>query len=152
MTRYIIRRLLYLIPLFLGILIIVFVATRISGDPVQLMTAMNPHITEAARNNLISYYGLDKPLWQQFFIYLSNLLRGDLGNSYAIRGGVEVTTLIGDYIGPTMLLQVVSMLFALVIAIPVGVISARRKYSKTDMAVTTTSLLGTCIPIFYMGI
>lgn len=152
MTRYIIGRLLYLIPLFLGILIIVFVATRISGDPVQLMTAMNPHITEAARNNLISYYGLDKPLWQQFFIYLSNLLRGDLGNSYAIRGGIEVTSLIGDYIGPTMLLQVVSMLFALVIAIPVGVISARRKYSKTDMAVTTTSLLGTCIPIFYMGI
>jgi peptide/nickel transport system permease protein len=152
MTRYIIRRLLYLIPLFLGILIIVFVATRISGDPVQLMTAMNPHITQEARNNLISYYGLDKPLWQQFFIYLANLLRGDLGNSYAIRGGIEVTTLIGDYIGPTMLLQVVSMLFALVIAIPVGVISARRKYSKTDMAVTTTSLLGTCIPVFYMAI
>jgi len=152
MTRYIIRRLLYLIPIFLGILIIVFVATRLAGDPVQLMTSMNPHITEEARNNLINYYGLDEPLYMQFFIYLSNLLRGDLGNSYAIRGGIEVTTLIGDYIGPTMLLQVVAMLFALVIAIPVGVISARRKYSKTDMAVTTTSLLGTCIPVFYMAI
>jgi len=152
MARYIIRRLLYLLPLFLGILIIVFAATRVAGDPVRLMTAMNPHITEEARNNLTAYYGLDKPLWQQFLIYLANLLRGDLGNSYVIRGGIEVTALIGDYIWPTMLLQIVSIILALLIAIPVGIISAKRKYSKTDMTVTTTSLLGTCIPIFYMGI
>ena len=152
MTRYIIRRLLYLIPLFLGILIIVFAATRVAGDPVRLMTAMNPHITEEARNNLTAYYGLDKPLWHQFLIYLANLVKGDLGNSYVIRGGIEVTSLIGDYIWPTMLLQIVSIILALLIAIPVGVISARRKYSKTDVTVTTTSLLGTCIPIFYMGI
>ena len=113
---------------FIFRVIIVFVATRISGDPVQLMTAMNPHITEEARNNLISYYGLDKPVWQQFFIYLTNLLRGDLGTSFVVRGGVEVTTLIGDYIWPTMLLQIVSIIFALLIAIPVGIISARKRF------------------------
>jgi peptide/nickel transport system permease protein len=152
MSRYIIRRLLYLVPLFLGILIIVFAATRVAGDPVRLMTAMNPHITEEARSNLVSYYGLDQPLYTQFFIYLSQLLQGDLGNSYAIRGGIEVTTLIGDYIGPTIQLQIVAMLFALIIAIPIGIISAKKKYSKLDMTVTTTSLLGTCIPVFYMGI
>jgi peptide/nickel transport system permease protein len=152
MSRYIIRRLLYLIPLFLGILIIVFAATRVAGDPVRLMTAMNPHITDEARNSLVSYYGLDQPLYSQFFIYLSQLFQGDLGNSYAIRGGIEVTSLIGDYIGPTMLLQIAAMLFALIIAIPVGIISAKKKYSKLDMTVTTTSLLGTCIPVFYMGI
>jgi ABC-type dipeptide/oligopeptide/nickel transport system permease component len=152
MGRYVIRRLLYLIPLFLGILIIVFVATRVAGDPVRLMTAMNPHITEEARNNLVSYYGLDQPLYAQFFIYLSELFQGDLGNSYAIRGGLPVTTLIGDYIGPTIVLQIAAMLFALVIAIPIGIISAKKQYSKLDMTVTTTSLLGTCIPVFYMGI
>ncbi|MBK5132922.1 ABC transporter permease [Candidatus Bathyarchaeota archaeon] len=152
MSRYIIRRLLYLIPLFLGILIIVFVATRISGDPVRLMTGLNPHITEEAKNNLIRYYGLDQPLYAQFFIYLSQLFQGNLGNSYVIRGGLEVTTLIGDYIGPTILLQASSMLFALIIAIPVGIISAKKRYSKLDVTVTTTSLLGTCIPVFYMGI
>jgi len=152
MSRYIIRRLLYLIPLFLGILIIVFAATRVAGDPVRLMTAMNPHITDQARNNLVSYYGLDQPLYTQFFIYLSQLFQGDLGNSYAIRGGIEVTSLIGDYIGPTMLLQITAMLFALIIAIPVGILSAKKRYSKLDMTVTTTSLLGTCIPVFYMGI
>lgn len=152
MGRYVIRRLIYLVPLFLGILIIVFTATRASGDPVRLMTALNPHITEAARENLVRYYGLDQPLYVQFFIYLSQLFQGDLGNSYAIRGGLEVTTLIGDYIGPTILLQVVAMLFALLIAIPVGILSAKKQYSKLDMTVTTTSLLGTCIPVFYMGI
>ena len=152
MGRYIIRRLIYLIPLFLGILIIVFTATRVAGDPVRLMTAMNPHITNEARNSLIRYYGLDQPLYIQFFVYLSQLFQGDLGNSYAISGGLEVTTLIGYYIGPTILLQIVAMILALVIAIPVGVISAKRKYSKLDMTVTTTSLLGTCIPVFYMGI
>ena len=152
MGRYVIRRLIYLVPLFLGILIIVFAATRVSGDPVRLMTALNPHITEEARQNLVRYYGLDQPLYVQFFIYLSQLFQGDLGNSYAIRGGLEVTTLIGDYIGPTILLQIAAMLFALIIAIPVGIISAKKQYSKLDMTVTTTSLLGTCIPVFYMGI
>jgi peptide/nickel transport system permease protein len=152
MSRYIIRRLLYLIPLFLGILIIVFAATRISGDPVRLMTAMNPHITDEARNNLISYYGLDQPLYNQFFIYLSKLFQGDLGNSYNISGGIAVTTLIGYYIGPTIQLQVAAMILALIIAIPIGIISAKKQYSKLDMTVTTTSLLGTCIPVFYMGI
>ena len=132
MGRYVIRRLIYLIPLFLGILIIVFAATRVAGDPVRLMTAMNPHITDEARNSLIRYYGLDQPLYIQFFVYLSQLFQGDLGNSYAISGGLEVTTLIGYYIGPTILLQIVAMILALVIAIPVGVISAKRKYSKLE--------------------
>jgi peptide/nickel transport system permease protein len=152
MGRYIIRRLLYLIPLFLGILIIVFAATRVAGDPVRLMTSMNPHITEEARANLVSYYGLDQPLYTQFFIYLSQLFQGDLGNSYVIRGGIDVTTLIGDYIGPTVMLQITAMIIALLISIPVGIISAKKKYSKLDMTVTTTSILGTCIPIFYIGI
>ncbi|MHA2407359.1 MAG: ABC transporter permease [Candidatus Ranarchaeia archaeon] len=152
MGRYLVRRLIYLIPLFLGILIIVFAATRMAGDPVRLMTALNPHITEEAKINLVKYYGLDQPLYAQFFVYLSQLFQGNLGNSYVIRGGMEVTTLIGYYIGPTILLQVASMLFALVIAIPIGVISARKRYSKLDMTITTTSLLGTCIPVFYMGI
>jgi peptide/nickel transport system permease protein len=152
MFRYIIRRLLYLIPLFLGILILVFVATRLAGDPVKLMTALNPRITSAARQALTNYYGLDKPLYYQFFIYLWDLLHGDLGNAYAIRGGLSVNTLIGQYVWETLKLQLVALFLSLVIAIPIGVISAKRQYSKLDVSVTTTSLLGTCIPIFYMGI
>jgi ABC-type dipeptide/oligopeptide/nickel transport system permease component len=152
MLRYIIRRIIYLIPLFLGVLVIVFVASRIAGDPVRLMTVQNPRITAAARENLTAYYGLDKPLYYQFLIYLAQLFQGNLGNAYGIRGGTAVTTLIGDFAWLTFELQIAALLLSLLIAIPVGIISARRQYSKIDVSVTTTSLLGTCIPIFYMGI
>jgi ABC-type dipeptide/oligopeptide/nickel transport system permease component len=152
MLRYVVRRILYLIPLFFGVLIIVFVASRIAGDPVRLMTVQNPRITPEARQNLTAYYGLDKPLYYQFFIFLAQLFQGNLGNSYAIRGGTAVTTLIGDYAWLTFELQLAALFLSLLIAIPIGVISARKQYSKLDVSVTTTSLLGTCIPIFYMGI
>jgi peptide/nickel transport system permease protein len=152
LTRYIIRRLLYLIPLFFGILILVFVASRLAGDPVQLMIGLNPRMTEEARQVLIQYYGLDQPLHIQFFKYVWELFQGNLGNSYAVRGGTAVTTLIGDYAWETFKLQLISLFFSLLIAIPVGIMSARRQYSKTDLSVTTVSLLGTCIPVFYMGI
>lgn len=152
MLRYIIRRILYLIPLFFGVLIIVFIASRIAGDPVRIMTAMNPRITEAARQNLAAYYGLDKPLYYQFLVFIAELLQGNLGNAYAIRGGTAVTTLIGDYAWFTFELQLAALFLSLLLAIPIGVLSAKRQYSKMDLSVTTTSLLGTCIPVFYMAI
>jgi ABC-type dipeptide/oligopeptide/nickel transport system permease component len=152
MPRYLIRRLLYLIPLFFGILIIVFVATRLAGNPVQLMTIQNPHITAEFRQKLTEYYGLDKPVYYQFFLFIGQLLRGNLGNSYAIRGGIAVTTLISDYAWLTIQLQFLALVMSLLIAIPVGIISAQKQYSKLDVTVTTTSILGTCIPVFYMGI
>ncbi|MEJ2281773.1 MAG: ABC transporter permease, partial [Candidatus Bathyarchaeota archaeon] len=152
MIRYLIRRLLYLIPLFFGILIIVFAVTRLAGNPVRLMTVQNPHITPEFRQQLTEYYGLDKPVYYQFFLFIAQLLQGNLGNSYAIRGGLAVTTLIGDYAWLTFQLQLLSLVLSLLIAIPVGIISAKKQYSKLDVSVTTTSLLGTCIPVFYMGI
>jgi ABC-type dipeptide/oligopeptide/nickel transport system permease component len=152
LTRYVVRRLLYLIPLFFGILVLVFVASRLAGDPVKLMTALNPNIRPEAIRRLTEYYGLDKPIYYQFFVYVWDLFRGDLGNSYVIRGGTAVTTLIGDYAWETFKLQLAALFFSLLIAIPVGVLSARRQYSKLDVTVTTTSLVGTCIPVFYMGI
>jgi peptide/nickel transport system permease protein len=150
--RYIVKRLLYLIPLFFGIIVLVFVASRLAGDPVKLMIAFKPTIKPEAIQRLTEYYGLDKPLYYQFFLYLWNLFQGDLGNSYAIRGGTAVTTLIGDYAWETFKLQLAALFFSLLIAIPVGVLSARKQYSKLDVSVTTISLVGTCIPVFYMGI
>lgn len=152
MFRYLIRRLLYLIPLFFGILIIVFVATRIAGDPVQLMTTMNPRITPEAKQLLTEYYGLDKPIYEQFFIFIIQLLQGNLGTAYAIRQGIPVTTLIGERALLTFQLQLAALVLSLIIAIPIGIISAKKQYSKLDVTITTTSLLGTCIPVFYMGI
>lgn len=152
LTRYILRRLLYLIPLFFGILILVFVASRLAGDPVKLMTGLNPRITAEARAQLTAYYGLDQPLYIQFLKYIWELFQGNLGNSYALRGGTAVTTLIGDYTWETFKLQLASLFLSLLIAIPIGITSARKQYSKLDVSVTTISILGTCIPVFYIGI
>ena len=152
MLRYIVRRLLYLIPLFFGIVVLVFVASRLAGDPVTLMTAFKPTIRPEAIEALRRYYGLDQPLWYQFLLYVWNLLHGDFGNAYSIGGGAAVTTLIGTYTWETFKLQLSALFFSLAIAIPVGVTSARRQYSKLDVSVSTVSLVGTCIPIFYMGI
>ena len=116
------------------------------------MTVQNPHITPEARENLSQYYGLDKPLYYQFIVFLSQLFEGNLGSAYAIRGGTAVTTLIADYLWPTLELQLSALILSLLIAIPIGILSAKKQYSKLDVTVTTTSLLGTCIPIFYMGI
>jgi len=109
-------------------------------------------MTAEARQNLAEYYGLDQPLYTQFFRYVWQLFQGNFGNSYALRGGTAVTTLIGDYAWETFKLQLISLFFSLLIAIPIGIMSARRQYSKLDVSVTTISLVGTCIPIFYMGI
>jgi len=141
-----------LIPLFFGILILVFVASRLAGDPVKLMTGLNPRITAEARAQLTAYYGLDQPLYVQFLKYIWELFQGNLGNSYALRGGTAVTTLIGDYTWETFKLQLASLFLSLLIAIPIGITSARRQYSKLDVSVTTISILGTCIPVFYIGI
>jgi len=141
-----------LIPLFFGILILVFVASRLAGDPVKLMTGLNPRITAEARAQLTAYYGLDQPLYVQFLKYIWELFQGNLGNSYALRGGTAVTTLIGDYTWETFKLQLASLFLSLLIAIPVGITSARKQYSKLDVSVTTISILGTCIPVFYIGI
>ena len=81
-----------------------------------------------------------------------DLFQGDLGNAYVIRSGTPVNTLIGNYAWETFKLQLTALFFSLLIAIPVGVTSAKKQYSKLDVTVTTTSLVGTCIPVFYMGI
>ena len=141
-----------MIPLFFGILILVFVASRLAGDPVKLMTGLNPRITAEARAQLTAYYGLDQPLYVQFLKYIWELFQGNLGNSYALRGGTAVTRLIGDYTWETFKLQLASLFLSLLIAIPIGITSARKQYSKLDVSVTTISILGTCIPVFYIGI
>ena len=141
-----------MIPLFFGILILVFVASRLAGDPVKLMLAFKPTIRPEAIEALKRYYGLDQPLYYQFFLYVWNLFQGNLGISYVVRGGTTVSTLIGNFAWETFKLQLAALALSLAIAIPVGVLSARKQYSKTDVTVSTVSLVGTCIPVFYMGI
>ncbi|MBO0888052.1 ABC transporter permease [Candidatus Bathyarchaeota archaeon] len=152
MTKYLIRRALYLVPVFFGITFLVFSIERLAGDPIKLLTAGQTRVTEQQRQLLRQYFGLDKPLYAQYLLWLEELATGNLGNAYATGGGAPVSTLIGQRAVATLELQLIGLALSLLIAIPIGVMSAKRRYSKLDIAVTNTSLIGTSIPIFFLGI
>lgn len=149
--RYIIRRMIYLIPLFFGISILNFAMMHMAGDPVRLMTLGNPSLNIGqVRENLRIYYGLDKPIYVQYGIWLWRFLRFDLGTSFYT--GLPVNTIIGLYAWETIKLQLVALLLALGIGVPIGIYSARKQYSKLDIVVTSSAIFGISIPIFYMGV
>ncbi len=152
LTKYLIRRALYLVPVFFGITFLVFSIERLAGDPVKLLTAGQTRVTEEQRQLLRQYFGLDKPLYAQYFLWLSELSTGNLGYAYTTGGGAPVSTLIGQRAVATIELQLLGLVFSLLIAIPIGVMSAKKRYSKMDLAITNTALIGTSIPIFFLGI
>ena len=150
MFRYLIRRLLYMIPVALGVSIITFITMYAAGDPISIIKAGKPNIDQVTINGLRAYYGLDKPIPLQYLTWLTNLLQLNFGKS--LYGGQAVSQLIGPKIWPTIELQVVSLLIAFAISIPVAVHSARKPYSKQDVFVTSFSLFGVSMPTFWFGL
>jgi ABC-type dipeptide/oligopeptide/nickel transport system permease component len=150
MFRYIIRRLLYMIPVVLGISVIAFITMYAAGDPISLIRLGKPNIDETTLNAMKTYYGLDKPIPIQYIDWLGNVLRLNFGKS--LYGGGSVNSLIGPEILPTIELQVISLLIAFGISIPIAVHSARKPYSKQDLTVTSFSLFGVSMPTFWLGL
>jgi len=129
-----------MIPVILGISIIAFITMYAAGDPISLIRAGKPNVTQATIDAMRVYYGLDKPIPIQYLSWLSNILQLNFGKS--LYGGQPVNLIIGPKIWPTIELQVVSLLIAFAISIPIAVYSARKPYSKQDVAVTSFSLFG----------
>ncbi len=139
----------YLVPVFFGITLLVFTIERLAGDPVELYGALNPNITEQQRELLRKSLHLDQPIQVQYLSWLSDLLHLNLGNSFS---GGSVATLIAQRIWATLELQLLGLTLSLIIAIPIGITSARKRYSALDVTITSTSLIGTSIPIFFLGV
>lgn len=150
MTRYIVRRLLYMIPVALGISIISFMSMYAAGDPINIIRLGRPNIDEVSLNALRAYYGLDKPVPVQYMNWLNNLIHMDFGKS--LYGGRPVNMLIGNWLWETVKLQLVSLALALGIAIPIGVNAAKKPYSKQDLFVTSVSIFGVSMPTFWLGL
>jgi peptide/nickel transport system permease protein len=148
--RYVARRLLYMIPLFIGISLVSYVIMFAAGDPIQIITLGNPRIPLAQKEALRAYYGLNLPIPLQYLRWLGNLVQGNLGYSYY--GSRPVTNMIGVWTWPTVELQVVSIILSLAIAIPIGIYSAMHRYSKSDIGLTIFALFGVSMPTFWMGI
>ena len=148
MTQYIIRRLLQMIPITLGILTLVFSLIHlIPGDPaVQIAgEGARPEDVQAVRKSL----GLDQPLWKQYVTYLKGIARGDLGRSFRTRESVAKE--IAERYPATMQLAFGSMLVALLVAFPLGIVSAIYRNSWIDNVARFFALIGVSMPSFWFG-
>lgn len=149
MGRYILRRLLQLVPVLLGISLLVFAFLHlIPGDPA--VTMLGDRATPAALEVLRERMGLNEPLPLQYLTFLGNLLKFDLGTS--IFTGVPIIEEIRTKWPATFELSIVAMLIALVIGIPAGVMAAVRKNSLVDNLMMSGSLLGVSMPVYWLGL
>ena len=149
MTRYILRRILVSLPVLFGIVFIVFALARVlPGDP---CTAALGERTDPATCALYNArIGLDKPIPEQFAIYLGDIARGDLGTS--TKYGRPVTTILLERLPLTVELGFFALTLAIVVGVPLGVVSAMRRNSIIDVATMMVANLGVSIPVFVLGL
>ena len=149
MRWYIVKRLAMLVPVMLGVSIIAFSLIHLApGDPARTM--LGERATQEQLNEIREKYGLDKPLYVQYGIWLNGVLHGDLGRS--ITTHEEVAKEIGDRFPNTMELAIAAMIFAIIVGVFAGIISATKQYSITDYTCMGVALFGISMPVFWLGI
>jgi peptide/nickel transport system permease protein len=147
--RYVTRRVIQSVVVMFGISILVFLIVHlVPGDPIRV--ALGTQFDQDTYDVLRERAGFDQPLFVQYFTWLASAVQGDLGVSF--RSGAPVTDLILGRLPATLTLAFASLVVALLIALPLGIISAVRSGSKLDHAATVFSQFGISIPDFWMGI
>lgn len=152
MIEYIFKRLIFMIPLLLGITIICFVVMHLApGAPTDLETQMNPRVSAEMKERLRAMYDLDKPLPQQYLIWLNKLVRLDLGLSFS-SDRRPVADKILERLPITIALNILSMILILIVAIPIGVLSAVHQNSFFDRITGVFVFIGFAIPTFWLAL
>ena len=151
MGKYILRRLSVSVPAFLGITVLVFFLSYMApGSPVDILFA-NPDMAYTIdTGDIESRLGLDLPVHVQYFNWIRNILKGNMGTSF--RTGLPVSGMIAERVGPTLMLTCSSVVLAVLIAIPLGVMSAYKPYSLWDYLSSGLSFLGAATPNFFAGL
>lgn len=149
MYKYVLKRLLLLIPVLLGVSLLVFAIMYLTpGDPAQLILGENA--PKAAVEALRQKMGLNDPFFMQYFRFIKNGLMGDFGRSYTT--GREVFNEIFQRFPNTLILAVLGVLISVIIGIPIGIISATKQYSFLDSFSMIFALLGVSMPVFWLGL
>jgi len=150
--RYIIKRLIFMIPLLLGITIICFFVMRLApGSPTDLQTQMNPKSSVEMKERLKTLYELDKPIHEQYWSWLKKISRGDLGISFSsdLR---PVAAKIMERLPITIILEFLSLLIIIAVAIPIGVLSAVYQDSLFDKITGVFVFIGFAVPTFWLAL
>jgi peptide/nickel transport system permease protein len=149
--RYVIRRVLQMIPIILGISVVVFALLLAApGDQVDLLISGVPNITPDEVARLKHVYGLDEPVHVRYVKWLERAVQGDFGWSRTYKE--RVTSLIFDRLGNTVSLAAGALVLALAVAVPVGIYSALHQYSALDYGATLFTFFGVSVPVFWFGI
>jgi peptide/nickel transport system permease protein len=149
MLAYIAKRLLWMVPLLLGISIINFGIMHLApGDPVAMLAGRQA--TAEQKDHMRQLYGLDKPIYVQYVRWLGQMLKGDFGRSYV--DGRPVSQHILERLPYTLYLNLVVAVLIYAVSIPVGIISALKQYSRFDHTVTFVAFLGQALPSFWFAL
>ncbi len=152
MLHYLAKRLLMMVPLLLGITLISFVVIHLApGEPTDLQTQMNPQASAELQERLRVQYGLDQPLYVQYFKWLSRLVQLDFGESFATDRRPVLDKVL-ERLPVTILLNVLSILLILGVSIPLGVLSAVRRNSGFDRTTTVLVFAGFAMPSFWLAL
>lgn len=149
MIKYIIKKLILMIPVLIGLTVLIFMILHLSpGDPVDMIVGPNatPEVYENVRRDL----GLDKPLITQYLIFIKNAVRGDLGRSILQKR--PVIDMIKQRFPVTLELGFWGLLLSFIIAVPTGIIAAINRETKVDYIAMAIALLGISIPSFFLGL
>ena len=150
MRNFVIQRLAALIPTLLGVSVIVFLVIHlIPGDTITAMIGTQYKLTEVQAASLRAYFGLDKPLWEQYLRWILAAVRGDLG--YSVRSGQSVMSEILRSFPVTLELALFSMVIALTLGLPIGILSAVRRDTPVDFFGRLFALVGLALPNFWLG-
>lgn len=133
----------------LGVMsLLVFVGVYAIGNPIDIL--LSPDADQFERARTIAAFGLDKPLWQQYFIFIQHALSGDLGRSFAF--GTPALALILERLPATLELAICAILIAIVLGIPLGLWAGLRPHSWTGKSIMAVSILGFSLPTFWVGL
>lgn len=151
MYKYVLQRLLLMIPIVLLVVLIVFFILNVTpGDPGRLILGTGPEVTQEMVDNLNHELGMDRPLLVRYVDYIKNALKLDFGNSY--RTGKPVFEAILKSFPTTFKVAVLAVLTSAIIGVPLGIVSAIKRYSFLDMSMTVVAIVLASVPGFWLGI
>jgi len=149
LLKYIVQRLFSLLPILLVVAIVVFFLAHLTpGDPVTVL--LGDEASEETKAELREELGFDLPLYTQFILWFKGAILGDLGDSYFLK--MPVTQAFFEYLGPTLSLAIISQIIAIIVALVLGVLAAKKRGTFMDQAVMGISLFGISVPSFLVGL